>query len=135
MRIPAAAPLLSALALAGCAATAADTARDERRAATARNDLARELAGLTRGETRTCLPYSRTNQTRGYGDTIVYTISPRLKYVTKAPGCEALARGDTLVTVQTAGQLCRGDSARTIDTFSRQLTGVCSLGDFTEYRK
>jgi hypothetical protein len=127
--------LLAALLLSGCAATAADTARDQRVAARQQNGLARELAGLTRGETRACLPYGRTNQTRGYGSTIVYVVSPRLKYVTEASGCEALSRGDTLVTVQTTGQLCRGDNSRTINAISRLPTGICSLGDFTEYRK
>ncbi|RDE07089.1 hypothetical protein [Sphingomonas aracearum] len=135
MRILLAALALSAPLLSGCAATAADVARDRQRAASAEERLSRELAGLTRGEARSCLPYTRTNQTRGYGDAIVYVVSPRLKYVTRAPGCEALAGGDTLVTVQTAGQLCRGDSARTIHAVSRLPTGVCSLGDFTEYRK
>lgn len=73
-----------------------------------------------------------------YGPTIVYTLSPRLKYVSETQGgCETIGqrgRNDILVTRTTTGQLCAGDIAQTVDRVSGFFTGSCSFGPFVPYR-
>jgi len=124
------------LPLAACAASAT-----ERGARNGRLDpeagLNRELAGLVRGSTTSCLPsYPRNLGTRAYGSTIVYVQNRGLKYAsTTTGGCEHIARGDALITRSTIGRVCRGDIATTFDPVSRIQTGSCAFGDFTEYRR
>ena len=128
--------LTAAAALVGCAQTPADTARAAQDVAATQAALAKELAGLVPQGQTACLPNLPTKQVEAYGKTILYTVSPRLKYRTEtAGGCETLARGDILVTRSNGGAVCAGDISQTIDRTSRFPTGGCSFGEFTVYRR
>ncbi len=125
-------------ALGGCTLTPAQKAQVEQRAQTERADLDKALRGLTPGTPTMCISQYRTQQVRSYGPTLVYTVSPRLKYVSRtAGGCNGVGgSGNNLfVTRTTTGQLCSGDIAQTVDRSSGFFTGSCSFGEFTPYRK
>jgi hypothetical protein len=129
--------LLPLIGLAACAQTPADTARaaQDRQATQARLDKA--LAGLTPGETSSCIPITYTSaHTETYGPTLLYRVGRNLVYRTETSGgCENAARGDILVTKQLQGRPCSGDIATTVSPVSRTFTGSCSLGNFTVYRR
>lgn len=130
--------VISALALAACTPSAAEQGRIDRSAEVTQTKLATALAGLTPGEPTSCLPLTGTPQyqTEGYGPVILYKFSRGLVYRNDtAGGCEAIARGDILVTRQYGSQLCSGDIATTVDNVSRITTGSCALGRFTPYRR
>ncbi|WP_322964220.1 hypothetical protein [Sphingomonas fuzhouensis] len=130
--------LIPMAALAGCTLSPAEKARIEQRAETERADLAKTLRGLTAGPPTQCINQYRTQQVRSYGPTLVYTVSPRLKYVSRtAGGCGDVggSGNNIFVTRTTTGQLCSGDIAQTVDRSSGFFTGSCSFGEFTPYRK
>jgi hypothetical protein len=128
--------LTAAAGLAACAQTPAETARAAQDAAATQAALAKELAGLVPKGQMACLPNRPTKHVEAYGKTILYTVSPRLKYRTEtAGGCESLARGDILVTRSNGIGVCAGDISQTIDRTSHFPTGSCSFGEFTEYRR
>ncbi|MDQ1158402.1 hypothetical protein QE385_002729 [Sphingomonas sp. SORGH_AS 950] len=130
--------LVPAVALAGCTLTPAEKARIEQRAETEKADLDKALRGLTSGSPTQCISQYRTQQVRSYGPTIVYTVSPNLKYVSQTSGgCDGVGgQGNNIfVTRTTTGQLCSGDIAQTVDRASGFFTGSCSFGEFTPYRK
>ncbi|MET4896145.1 hypothetical protein RN629_03100 [Sphingomonadaceae bacterium jetA1] len=141
MRITPFLPLSLALpltVLAACAPTAAEQARMAQRSADDQTALARDLRGLVAQKPTQCISQYQTQQMRAYGPTIVYTVSPRLKYVSRTQGgCEGVgegARNDILVTRTSTGQLCAGDIAQTVDRTSGFFTGSCSFGPFVPYR-
>lgn len=139
MRITSLLPLsLTVTALAACAPTAAEQARIDQRAAGEQAELARDLRGLVPQRPTQCIGQYQTRQVRAYGPTIVYAVSPRLKYVSQTQGgCEGVgraSRNDILVTRTTTGQLCSGDIAQTVDRTSGFFTGSCSFGEFVAYR-
>ena len=132
---------LMALGLAGfvaasCAMTPAETARAADAKAKKQADLSTALAGLTATETNDCAPLSMPpTSLKAYGSTLVYSVNRKLKYVNETGGgCEAVERGDILVTQSPTGRLCRGDIARTVMPGSRMPTGSCAMGSFTTYR-
>lgn len=128
--------LLLPLAIAACAATPQEVQRAAEQEATSQRKLDRALAGLTPGATTDCLPLTtHSEQTTGYGSTLLFRVSRGLVYRNEAPGCESVERQDILVTVSPSGRLCRGDIARTVQPLSRIPTGSCTLGSFTEYRR
>lgn len=130
---------IMAMAIAGCTPTPAERAQMQQAAATDQADLAAALRGLSPDKPTQCIGQYPTRQVNAYGPTIVYTISPRLKYVSQtAGGCEGIgqrSRGDILVTRTPTGQLCSGDIAQTVDRSSGFFTGSCSFGQFVPYRK
>ncbi|WEJ97992.1 MAG: hypothetical protein P0Y59_13595 [Candidatus Sphingomonas phytovorans] len=120
-----------ACALTGCAASATpqNDARDEAK-------LAAALAGLTPQKPVSCIDNYGSASIKAYGATILYEVGRGLVYRTETGGgCEKVGRGDVLVTRSISGRLCSGDIAQTYDSTSRFLTGSCSLGAFTPYRK
>ena len=129
-------PFMS-VALAACATTPADRQRAAERAATTEGKLDTALAGLTPGETTDCLPITtRSEQTTGYGSTLLFRVSRGLVYRNETGGgCEGVERQDILVTVSYGGRLCRGDIARTVQPVARVPTGSCTLGSFTKYSR
>jgi hypothetical protein len=99
-------------------------------------EYARLLAGKTAERPVDCIDtrFTRPSLT-AYGDKLVYKVSNKLVYVSDtAGGCQAVARGDTLVTNQFQQRLCRGDLARTVDLRTGINTGSCAIGAFTPYR-
>lgn len=124
--------------LGGCSLTPAEQARIEQRAQTQQADLAKTLNGLTPQAPTMCISQYRTQQVRSYGPTLVYTVSPRLKYVSRTTGgCDNVggSGNNIFVTRTTTGQLCSGDIAQTVDRSSGFFTGSCSFGEFVAYRK
>lgn len=132
--------LLSLTAVAACVTltAAAPADRSTRAAERAARDAAafqKEIVGLTPGKPLSCLPISRQSlPMKGIGSKLVYRDSRKLVYVSEAPGCEGVGRGDVLVTRQFTGRACRGDIAQTVDRVARFPTGSCALGEFTPYR-
>ena len=130
---------IATIGLAACSQSPAQLAAAERGAVADQAGLAKELAGLVPTNSSGCLSNIETRsstQVRAYGPTIVYSVSPRLKYRSDTTGgCERIARGDTLVTVTAGAQLCQGDIARTVDQVARFQTGSCSFGEFVRYER
>lgn len=138
MRVPfSPAALLAFPLIAGCTPTPAEQARLDQQAAVTRTDLDKALAGLQPSPPITCLPpQAGTVASRAYGKTILYKVSNRLIYRNDTTGgCENMARGDILVSVQYQGSACQGDIARTVDPTSRFQTGSCALGPFVRYSR
>jgi hypothetical protein len=130
--------LVPLAALGACTLTPAEKARVEQRAQTEQADLAKALSGLSPQAPAQCISQYRTQQVRSYGPAIVYTVSPRLKYVSQtAGGCDHIggSGNNIFVTRTTTGQLCSGDIAQTVDRASGFFTGSCSFGEFVAYRK
>jgi hypothetical protein len=126
----------AAIALSSCAMTPAETARADAAKAKTQADLDKALAGLTATDTSDCAPPSmQPSSLKAYGGTLVYSVSKKLKYVNDTGGgCEAVERGDILVTKSPSGRLCRGDIARTVMPGSHIPSGSCALGSFVTYR-
>ena len=118
-----------------CAAMARDTGTDPKVEAA----LARELAGLTPGQPRSCLNSFETRDAsvQSFGDTLVYRLAGTKRYVTTTTGCTGIGgNGDNiLISKVFSTQICRGDIAVTIDRTSRFESGSCSYGDFTPYTR
>jgi hypothetical protein len=126
---------VAAIALSSCAMTPAETARAADAKAATQAELGKELAGLTPTDTRECMDNYQSSSLKAYGGTLVYSVSKSLKYVNDTGGgCEAVERGDILVTTSPSGRLCRGDIARTVMPGSRMPSGSCALGSFVTYR-
>ena len=127
---------VAALALTGCAMTPAETARAQADADASRAALGQQLAGLHATGTNDCMSNYGNASMKAYGSTLVYRVSNGLMYVNETTGgCEAIERGDILVTISPTGRLCRGDIGRTVMPVSRVPSGSCALGSFTTYRK
>lgn len=128
--------LLAMALVAGCTQTPQERIATQQANAVAADKLAKALAGLTPGQSSSCMPRFSNTQVQAFGPTIVYTVSRGLKYRTDtAGGCERVGRGDILVTRSPIGQLCQGDIATTIDQGSRTFSGSCSFGPFVRYSK
>jgi hypothetical protein len=94
------------------------------------------LAGKTPGPAQNCIDTRWTRpQLTAYQGKLLYRVSKKLVYVTDTGGgCEAVTRGDTIVTRQFQTQLCRGDIAQTVNLPARIPSGSCAMGDFVPYR-
>jgi hypothetical protein len=127
---------VTAVALSSCAMTPAETARAADAKAATQASLGKELAGLTATDTSDCAPPSMPpSSLKAYGGTLVYSVNKTLKYVNDTGGgCEAVERGDILVTRSNGGRLCRGDIAQTVMPGSRMPSGSCAMGSFVTYR-
>ena len=126
---------VAAVALSSCTMTPAETARAADAKAATQAALGKELAGLTPTETKDCMDNYQSSSLKAYGGTLVYSVSRKLKYVNDTGGgCEAVERGDILVTKSPSGRLCRGDIAQTVMPGSRIPSGSCALGSFVTYR-
>lgn len=122
-----------ALALAACAGRGEPAVSAQSQAG-----LDRALAGLVPGKQTSCIPLTgrSVSSTRAYGSTLVYKLASGEAYRSDTGGgCENVARGDVLVSVEYQGRPCAGDIIRTVDPYARIPTGSCALGPFTPYRK
>lgn len=128
--------LLAMALVAGCTQTPQERIAAQQADAVAADKLVKALAGLTPGQSSSCMPRFSNTQVQAFGPTIVYTVSRGLKYRTETSGgCERVGRGDILVTRSPSGQLCQGDIATTIDQTARTFSGSCSFGPFVRYSK
>lgn len=128
----AAAAALGAAAVVAAPVQKPDTSRADK------NRLAYEklLAGKTPGKPQDCIDTRWTRpQLTAYEGKLLYRVSRKLVYVTDTGGgCEAVARGDTIITRQFQTQLCRGDIAQTMNLPSGIFSGSCAMGAFVPYR-
>ena len=94
------------------------------------------LAGKVAGKPQDCIDTRWTRpQLTAYDGKLIYRVSRKLVYVTDTGGgCEAVARGDTIVTRQFQTRLCRGDIAQTVNLPARIPSGSCAMGQFVPYR-
>ena len=100
--------------------------------------LTKELAGKVAGTPINCISgFNSTNVVRVSDDILLYRVSGNLVYKnTLRSSCPGLARdSDIMVTEQFGGQKCRGDLIKLVDRTSGIPGPVCSLGQFTPYRK
>ncbi len=100
-----------------------------------RLQLEREMSRLTAGKPVECIDTRFNNvAVKSIDKKLIYRVSRNKIYVSDTTGgCEAVARGDVLVTRQFGSRLCRGDMATTVDRLSRFTTGSCAIGAFTPY--
>lgn len=126
----------AAMMAAGCTQSPQQRLAAQQADAAAADALGRDLAGLTPGQSSSCMPRFPSAQVKGYGPTLVYTVNRGLKYRTDtAGGCERVGRGDILITRSPQSQLCQGDIATTVDSASRTFSGSCSFGPFIRYTR
>jgi hypothetical protein len=100
--------------------------------------LAKELGGKTASKPVNCISdFHSTDIIRISDDILLYRVSGNLVYKNNLrSGCPGLARDDDIiVTEQFGGQRCKGDIIKLVDRTSGFPGPVCSLGDFTPYRK
>ena len=105
--------------------------------------LARELAGYTPGEPRTCIPTFSNQNLRvidnrtlayGYGTTLAYGYG-RTIYVNRlASACPALEPTNTLIVDAQGGQYCRGDRVRGLEPGGIIPGPSCNLQDWVPYK-
>ncbi|MBA3879019.1 MAG: hypothetical protein C0500_04820 [Sphingobium sp.] len=128
--------LIPLLLVVSCAETPRQQAAIADRKAANEIEVAKLLQGYTPGAPVNCLPQTNGQyNTKGVGDTLLYSNGRRVIYRNDTSGCAGVARGDVLLTLNYEGRLCRGQIATTFDPITRVQTGGCSLGDFVPYRK
>ena len=126
----------AAAAALGAAAVVAAPAQKPDKPDRNRVEYEKLLAGKTPGTPQDCIDTRWTRpQLTAYDGKLLYRVSKKLVYVTDTGGgCEAVARGDTIVTRQFQTRLCRGDIAQTINLPARIPSGSCAMGAFVPYR-
>ncbi|MFK3890053.1 hypothetical protein [Sphingomonas sp. NPDC079357] len=94
------------------------------------------LAGKTAGKPQDCIDTRFTRpQLTAYDGKLLYRVSGKLVYVTETGGgCEAVSRGDAIITRQYQTRLCRGDIAQTMNLQANIPSGSCAMGQFVPYR-
>lgn len=130
--------MLAALALGGCAATAAETRQADDRAARDVAKVDRALTGLTPGEPQTCLSNAerRNAPTQNFRSTVLFRVSRDLVYRNDMNGgCVGGGIDPIFVTRTPSTSLCRGDIAQLIDRVARFPVGACSYGEFVPYTR
>jgi hypothetical protein len=120
--------LIPMLALASCAASSARSPDADRA------EIAKELAGKTAGEPRSCIPLDDARSAKAYHDALVYRTSRRLIYVNAARGCDSFDPDPIFVNKVFGSQLCRGDVIQLVSRTGGIPGPFCILGDFTPYR-
>ena len=99
--------------------------------------LAATLAGYTPGKPVNCVENRDLTGPEAYGETtLLFRTGRKLIWRTETSGsCDAIKRGDALITHQYSSRLCQGDIARTADLRAGFQTGSCVIGEFVPYRK
>lgn len=119
--------LLPLLVLASCAGVSSRSPDDSAA-------LAKELAGKTAGQPRSCIPLNDARSPKAYRDALVYRTSRRLTYVNAARGCDSFDPDPIFVNRLMTSQLCRGDVVQLVSRAGAIPGSFCVLGDFTPYR-
>ncbi len=103
--------------------------------------LAQRLAGTVAGAPVSCLPRYRSTDMEVIDDDTILFRDGRTTYRQDTSGScypHGSQSGYALVTRNvggSAGQLCDGDIAQSIDTASGFFSGSCSFNRFTPYRR
>lgn len=129
-------PLALALPLlAGCAASAMETAKGEDLSDRDQRRMAAMLAGRVPGEPQSCITLRPTTRTSIIGDRMVLYRNGSTVYANDFNGlCPPLHSDATLVTSTPSNQLCAGDIATVREPTSGASFGSCAYGEFTPYR-
>jgi hypothetical protein len=127
-------PLIAVAAVAGCMAAPPPQAAplDARQ----QSRMAQLLGGKVAGTPQSCLPNWRTHDMTAIDDsTLIFRESPGRVWVQRPQNpCNLVSMGPyALVTRGSTGQLCRGDIAQVVETFSGSNVGSCVMGDFVPY--
>jgi hypothetical protein len=138
---PAAPPIGLSAALLGCllfvtacSATPTQTARTPE----ASRDLAKALAGYTKGQPIRCIPNYSSNRMQIIDDGTILFRGNRTIYLQTPPGgCFGISNQlNTLVTrVWGTNRLCQGDINHLVDVNTGIGGGACVFGPFTPYTK
>jgi hypothetical protein len=124
--------ILIPLLLAACSSNARYAELQEQRA---QSKLARLIGERAPGTPQNCLDTRLTNGFEAAGaKTVLYFEGDTVWRNDLTGQCTGLRVGDTLVTEQTTGRLCRGDFARTVSPTGGFVTGNCVVGQFVPYR-
>ncbi len=129
--------LITAAALASCA-SGPPSAYQQRYAEKESARLEKELAGKVAGKSKSCIYDRNIGGPESYGDDVLlFRVNRNLVYVNKTIGsCPRVgAAGSGLVIQRYSSDLCRGDSARSVDFQTGFFNGACALGDFVPYRR
>ncbi|QIG79315.1 hypothetical protein [Stakelama tenebrarum] len=126
------ASLLFAAACAPVAGEGGSTSYSERQA----QKLAAALEGMQPGETRRCIDKVRISRVEGVGGKLLFEQGRDRVYVADITGCPGASRDDLIVFETLNGSsYCEKDTVRTVSRSGGMLTGSCTLGAFTEYRR
>ena len=102
---------------------------------TGEQQLAKLLEGRVAGEPVSCIPLSRTSDTRVIdGTAIVYDRGGTI-YVNRPRDARSLDSDDVMVINIHGSQLCRMDLVRMHDQSQHFFTGFVGLEDFVPYRR
>ena len=116
--------ILVIAALAGCAAPA-----------TLQQPRPSVAAGMTAGETRSCISTSASESLTIIDDGVVGYRSGRITWLNRLPArCAGLHPLNTLVVEAQGSQICRGDRIRVIQHPLTIPGPTCILGNFQAYR-
>ena len=116
------------LLLAGCSPIAPAPSGSDR--------FANELAGLVAGPSKQCIS---ANQSQGIrvvdSRTVVHEQGPVTWVNRLDSACPALSPHNTVIVEVDSGQYCRGDHVRGLETGAIIPGPVCTLRDWTPYRR
>ena len=119
-----------ALVLGGCAGQTRSAAGAEQ------EELARELAGRSAGESRTCIPASGSASLDVIDSRTVVSRNGSTIWVNRLDGdCPGLRPFTTVIAELHGTQYCRGDLVRGLDPGSTIPGPRCPLGEWVPYRE
>jgi hypothetical protein len=121
-------PLLSILA--GCAAAGTDVETRDRRA------LDDELAAMTAGEARSCVPARQAENLIAVDARTIVLRSGATTWVSRLEtDCPGLRPLDTIIVEAHGSQYCAGDRIRSLPPHGTIPGPICVLRDFVPYRR
>lgn len=124
-----------ALVLAAGAALLVGPALQAKERLTGEQQLAKLLEGREAGEPVSCIPLSRTSNSRIIDKTAIVYDSGRTIYVNRPRYPDSLDDDDIMVTELHSSQLCRLDTVKMHDRTGFFFTGFVGLEDFVPYRR
>ena len=130
-------PIMAITALYGCTASGVESTAAPLTAKQVKL-LDSELKGKVAGKPVNCVNnFSSSNFIRVSDDMLLYRGVGRTVYQNNLrSSCPGLARDNDILVIETRGSsYCSGDLIRLVDRFSGIQGPVCSLGEFTPYRK
>ena len=102
---------------------------------TGEQQLAKLLEGRVAGTPVSCIPLSRTSDSRIIDKTAIVYDQGRTIYVNRPRYPDSLDSDDIMVTELHTSQLCRLDTVRLHDRSGFWYSGFVGLEDFVPYRK
>jgi hypothetical protein len=124
-----------ALTLAATAALITGPALQARDRMSGEAELARMLEGRVAEKPVSCIPLSRTSDSRVIDKTAIVYGRGSVIYVNRPRDASSLDDDDVMVTKLHTSQLCRLDVVRMHDRSGFHFTGFVGLEDFVPYRR